>query len=117
MIFGEDNEVSFNGMEMATRDTLPLAGADFSFCVHIKTNQAGNIVSNLPENRRWTNESKALFVDDTGNAKFVSGEDILCESLLRVDDDNWHEIAVIYSNEDKRFDFAFPARIVRKKTV
>ena len=111
-IFGDDNEVSFNGMQMVSLATLPLAGVDFSFCVHIKTNRAGNIVSNLPEDRRWTNESKALFVDAAGIVKFVSSENILCESSSRVDDDSWHEIAVVYSYEDNRYGFAMRFRIV-----
>jgi hypothetical protein len=91
-------------MEMVNRDTLPLANVDFSLCVNIKTSQGGNIISNLPENRRWRNSSKALCVDPTaGVVKFISGENILCESFSRVNDDKWHEIAVVYSNEDKRY--------------
>lgn len=104
VILGEDNEVSFNdGTETKNHARLPLANVDFSLCVHIKTNQAGTIVSNFPGNRRWKNESKALFVDATGNVKFVFGEEILCQSFSRVIDDKWHEIAVVYSNEDKRY--------------
>ena len=99
---------------MKSHGTLPLAGVDYSFCVHIKTNQAGSIFSNLPEDRRWTNESKALFVDTTGGVKFVSGENILCESFSRVDDGSWHEIAVVYSNEEKMYDFAIRFRIFLK---
>ena len=89
---------------MATRAALPLANVDFSLCVNIKTRQAGNIVSNLPENLRWNDECKALCVDQTaGVIKFISGENILCESFSRVNDDKWHEIAVVYSSEDKRY--------------
>jgi hypothetical protein len=91
-------------MQMVNRATLPLANVDFSLCVNIKTSQGGNIISNLPENRRWRNVSKALCVDPTsGVVKFISGENIVCESFSRVNDDKWHEIAVVYSNEDKRY--------------
>ena len=88
---------------MALRQAVPLARADFSMCVKIKTSQAGNIVSNLPEDRRWNNESKALYVDPTGIVKFVTGRLIVCESLTQINDDRWHEVAVVYSNEDQRY--------------
>ncbi|CAB4012131.1 NFX1-type zinc finger-containing 1-like, partial [Paramuricea clavata] len=101
VIFGEEGEFSFNGMQMETRAALPLANVDFSLCVNIKTRQAGNIVSNLPENLRWNDECKALCVDQTaGVIKFISGPNILCESFSRVNDDKWHEIAVVYSSKD-----------------
>jgi hypothetical protein len=89
-------------MEMASRPGLPLAGVSFSLCVNIKTHQAGNIVSNLSENLRWNAESKALYVDTTGVIKFISGGNTVCESFSTVNDDQWHEIALVYSNEDKR---------------
>ena len=99
---GENNEITFNGMQMAVRGALPLANTDFSLSVRIKTSQAGNIVSNLPENRRWNDECKALCVDPTGVVRFVSGENIVCESFTRVNDDKWHEIGIVYSSEDER---------------
>ena len=102
VIFGEENEISFNGMEMATHEALPLGNVDFSLCVNIKTRQAGTVASNFPEDRRWKNESKALFVDATGVAKFVCGGHTLCESFSQINDDSWHEIGVVYSSEDKR---------------
>ena len=103
MILGENNEVSFNGKERKNHTSLPLADVDFSLCVHIKTKQPGNIVSNFPGNKRWTHDSKALFVDATGNVKFVSGREVLCQSYSFVNDDKWHEIAVVYSSKDTRY--------------
>ena len=90
-------------MEMLPCEALPLAKADFSLCVRIKTNQAGNIVSNLPENFRWNDDCKALCVDPTGIVKFISGRNIACESTTQINDDRWHEVAVVYSNEDQRY--------------
>jgi hypothetical protein len=102
-ILGEEKEIRFTGMEMERRRPLPLANVDFSLCVNIKTVQGGSIVSNLPKNLKWNDESKALCVDRTGVVRFISGQNIVCESTSRVNDDRWHEIAVVYSNEHQRY--------------
>lgn len=90
-------------MEFCNWEELPLGNVDFSLCMNIKTRQAGTIVGNLPENLIWMNDSKALCVDANGVVKFIAGENILCESFSRVNDDKWHEIAAVYSNEDERY--------------
>ena len=89
---------------MEHRQPLPLASVDFSLCVNIKTDQGGCIVSNLPGNLRWNDQSKCLWVDPAGIVKFISGENIVCDSISRVNDDQWHEIAVVFSNETKRYE-------------
>ena len=103
VIIGEDNEILFTGMQMERRQHLPLANVDFSLCVNIKTDQGGSIVSNLPGDLRWNDESKALCIDNTGVVKFISGQHLVCDSISRINDDRWHEIAVVYSNEYKRY--------------
>ena len=99
----EDDGMAFTGMGMDTGEMLPLANADFTLCATFKTKQAGTIAINLPESQIWNVECKALCVDPDGAVIFISGENVLCRSFSHVNDDNWHEIAVVYSNEDKRY--------------
>ena len=90
-------------MGMDTGEMLPLANVDFSLCITFKTKQAGIIAINLPDNREWNVKCKALCVDRNGTVIFVSGEKVLCRSSTRVNDNIWHEIAVVYSNKDDRY--------------
>ena len=99
----EDDGMAFTGMGMDTGEMLPLANADFSLRAIFKTKQAGFIAINLPESQMYNVECKALCVDPNGAVIFVSGENVLCRSFSHVNDNNWHEIAVVYSNEDKRY--------------
>ena len=111
VIIGEDNEILFSGMQMERRQPLPLANVDFSLSVDIKTDQGGSIVSNLPGDLRWNDESKALYIDNTGVVKFISGKHLVCDSISRINDDQWHEIAVVYSNEYKSLTLFIDKRI------
>ena len=95
--------MTFNGRQMVNHEGLPFAGTDFSLSANIKTVRGGSIICQVPERRIWRNDSKALYVDATGVVKFTSDQNILCESHARVNDDKWHEIAVVYSDEDKRY--------------
>ena len=88
---------------MATGEKLPLANADFSLCATFKTKHSGIIAINLPESQMYNAECKALCVDLDGTVIFLSGENVLCRSFSSVTDDIWHEIAVVYSNDDKRY--------------
>ena len=103
IIFGENDEILFSGVQMERRQPLPLANVDFSLCVNVKTGQGGSIVSNLPGDLRWNDESKALCVDNTGIVRFIAGQHLVCQSTSRISDNEWHEIAVVYSNEHKRY--------------
>ena len=101
-IFGEQ-EQTFNGRHMANCEGLPLAGTDFSLYANVKTRQAGCIFCSIPENRMWMNDSKALIIDATGVIQFISGPNVMSEGHSRVNDDKWHEVAVVYSEENKRY--------------
>ncbi|XP_028413341.1 NFX1-type zinc finger-containing protein 1-like isoform X2 [Dendronephthya gigantea] len=113
VVVRKEDTFSFNGRKVLICENVPLANVDFSFYVNIKTAQAGNILSVMPENRRWLNESKALCVDETGIVKFIFGENIVCESYSRVDDDKWHEIGLVYAQEEKSLALYVDKRIER----
>ena len=95
--------MAFTGMGMDTGKKLPLGYVDFSLCATFMTKQAGIIAINLPVNRKWNVECKALCVDADGAVVFVSGENVLCRSFSRVNDDIWHEVAAVYSHDKERY--------------
>ena len=113
MIFGEEKQ-AFDGTRVETCESLPFARTDFSLCTSIKSKRIGCIVCSVPENRVWEDDSKALIIDAAGLIEFISNQNILARSYSRVDDNKWHEVAVVYSDENKRYKTWFQGNFIHR---
>lgn len=103
----DDHIERFNGQDMIMSEGLLLAGNDFSISTEVKTRQGGAIISSVAVDGRWTNNSKLVYIDPNGTVKFIAAQNTLCETYSSVNDDKWHEIAVVYSEEENRYLFYF----------
>ena len=81
-------------LEVAQGDQFHLVDQPFSVVARIKTRQGGTIFSQAMPGPSWTPDSQALFLRG-GHLVFDIGWAGAVSSRQRLDDDQWHTVAVV----------------------
>ncbi len=85
--------------EFANPDDFDLTTNDYSLLARIKTRRGGTIFSETKPASKWVHDGKALFVRG-GRLVFDIGWVGAVTSRSRVDDDQWHDVAMTWNHED-----------------
>ena len=81
---------------------INLGHVDFSIVGFINTKQGGTIISKTDPNKAFVTDSKTLYVNRKGKLEFNIGLAGKIKSKSKVNDGNWHEIALVYvASEDR----------------
>lgn len=96
--------LEFNGQQFAEvdqPDAVDFIQSDLTIAAWIKTRQDGTIWSKTLPDSRWVPDGKALFVRG-GRLTFDVGWVGAVQSSQRVNDGEWHHVALAWSSEDGR---------------
>jgi putative heme-binding domain-containing protein len=86
------------GIEIARPESFEMAAGDYTIEARIRTRRGGTIFAQTSAHERWVEDGKSLFVRG-GRLVFDIGWVGAVQSRRRVDDGEWHEVAMTYEHE------------------
>ncbi len=98
------NSFAFDGAAYAQVDEpqeLDMTSRDFTIVARIKTKLGGTVFAKTDPGPEWVPDGKAIFVRD-GRLCYDIGWVGAIESRRRVDDDQWHDVAVSWDHDTGR---------------
>ncbi len=90
--------------EVANGDQFDMTNSDYSIFARIKTRKDGTIFAQTKNQDQWMSQGKTLFLRD-GRPTLDIGWVGAVQADRRVNDDKWHDLAMIWNAEEKRVQF------------
>src|SRR5262249_54377286 len=88
-------------VEVAQCDDFDMAAADYTITARIKTTKGGSLFARAPATKKWARGGKSLFIRK-GKVVFDIAWVGEVASRRRVDDDLWHDVALVYEHQTGR---------------
>jgi hypothetical protein len=85
----------------SSSEAFTLGDADFSIVARLRTRRGGTVMAFAPPGSKWAPDGQALFVRD-GRLTFDIGWVGAVASRTRVDDGQWHAVAMTWERETRR---------------
>ena len=85
-----------------TADLIDFSQSDFTMECWVKTEKGGPVISKLSSKKDQKNiDLKSLIIDESGKVTFTFRGDIIVTSNSKVNDNQWHHLAVTVSHKQK----------------
>ena len=97
----DENDEKFDGTRMIkyTKSVVNFESSDFSLAVLVKTTTPGTVISKTGVT--WSPGNVAFTISQAGTVSYQINGVGAITGTTKVNDANWHEVAVVFSSQDK----------------